>query len=80
MDWLTTDPKNVTSLILMISLALLAFGWSAIFWYAARTLEKLRESVEGLHGSVRELFVQLGGQGDDLKDLKNRVTHLERRR
>ena len=80
MDWFSADFHSLKSLMLIIGLCLLGFGWSAIFFYAARTLAKLNGSVERLHVSVAQLFVKLGGQGDDLKDLKKRVTHLERKK
>ena len=79
MDWLNADYKNLGQVLIGIVFCLLAFGWSAIFWYAARTLAKLRTSVNELNISVARLFDRFENHTEDLREMKRRVDRLERR-
>lgn len=79
MDWLNADYRNLAQVLVGVVLCLLAFAWSAIFWYAARTLARLRSSVDGLHISVTKLFERFDNHTEDLREIKRRVDRLERR-
>jgi len=80
MDGLNADYNNLGKLLLGITLCLLAFGWSAIFWYAARMLSRLDNSVGKIDVSIAKLFERLGSQSEDIKSIDRRIIQLERRK
>ncbi len=78
MDWLSADYSNLGKILFGVVMSLLVFGWSAIFFYAASMLGKLKASVDGLHVSVTKLFERFNNQSEDLKEVKRRIDRLER--
>ncbi|MGZ6468428.1 MAG: hypothetical protein ACXWQJ_14105 [Bdellovibrionota bacterium] len=67
MDWKT------------VANGMFAFGWSCIFVYVARSLNRLTDSVGELNTNVAVVIERVAGHEHDISELKRRVEKVEDR-